>query len=434
MSAGRVNESRRRFLYGASAAAVSSALCPSMLLAQGRRRVPVLQSWTEGGESFIVVLGRKDWRFELAWGPGRLASAMQAPLDLGDRCLWHLHLRGLSTSSPSQLAIKDAAGLIVETRVLKGLNPELVRPKIATISCSNYRNVSGQEKIWSQVVAQGADMIFFVGDIVYANSKWRSVTGEAEPLGSAMARYVETWDAVDLYALDPLVPVMAVWDDHDYGMNNGDGTHPHRQEMQRIFRSFYPVPRRTSARFLPGLGVGFRWSMFGVDFYGLDGRSFRQEGRTQWGSAQEEWLEQDYRRGQGAAVLANGTSFLAYTRFIESVERQGGSSFSFLRSLIRSRKRPTVLVSGDVHASQVQLLSEDVFGHATMEITSSAIHSSSAGPLHFRGRGRGQVFYEGSSNFMGLMLSGAAQDPLSIAIQCATPTEIKAVHQMRVQA
>lgn len=413
------NDSRRRFLQQAALGLSTLWSLPKMAWASNRR-IPVMQSWTEGDASIVVALGDPNWRFQISQGAGSVVQA-QAQHVGGPRVLWHLLVRGLSTTAYSKLSIIDSSGRAVEERHLKGLDVNLARPRISIMSCSNYRNLDGQAAIWSKVRAAQTDLILFLGDIVYANSKWSSVVRTPEEPASALARYMETWDKVDLYAMDPMVPVMAVWDDHDYGMNNGDSSHPYRQNMLNIFRSFYPLPAQ-SPRLVRGPGVSFRWQMFGMDFYMLDGRSFRVHGRTQWGAEQEAWLRQDYMGRQGPAMIANGTSFFAYSRVIESVQGGGGNSFENLRAMVRGTKRPMILASGDIHASHVQRVPADVFGFETMEIVSSAVHSSSAGKLHYRGPEKGQIFYEGGPNFMCLSPSINAINSFESNFVCATPS------------
>jgi phosphodiesterase/alkaline phosphatase D-like protein len=413
----RANDSRRAFLKG-SALGLSALWARPAFSWVSSRRVPMLQSWTEGDTAVLAVLGEAGWRFQITQGSGAVVQAQSVAL--GDRVLWHLLIRGLSTSLYSRLTVLDETGRARDERHLKGLDPQLAQPRIALLSCSNYRNLENQTAMWRQIPAARADLIFFVGDIVYANSKWNSVVRTAEEPATAVSRYLETWEKLDLYALNPLVPVMATWDDHDYGMNNGDASHPYRQNMWNIFRSFYPLPA-SSPRLLPGPGVSFRWSMFGLDLYALDGRSFRVAGRTQWGAEQEAWFARDYTARAMPALIGNGTSFLAYNRFIESVQGGGGSSFERLRKLVRETKRPAVFLSGDVHASQVQTIPQEVFGFPTSEITSSAVHSSSAGRLHHRGPSAGQVFYEGGSNFICFSPTRISSQSIELNSVCATP-------------
>src|SRR5207253_1468884 len=127
-----------------------------------------------------------------------------------------------------------------------------------------------------------------------------------------------------------------------------------------------------------GPGVSFRLTAFGIDFHMLDGRSFKVAKTTQWGDEQEAWFSQDYTASKNPAWIINGTQFLKYFPLSESVEKNAEPSFKMLKALVASVRKPAVLFAGDVHSSQVQELKEDLFGFKTIEVTSSAIHSSMA--------------------------------------------------------
>lgn len=424
---------RREFLQAGLAL---GALLPSLSRGQSlsnARRVPILQSFTDETSSLVVVLGRTHWQFAISEGPGQIHQVKGADLGQG-RMLFHLSLAGLHPQALTQLSVLNERGQVVERRHLRGLDTRKLNPRVALMSCSNFNNISGQEKIWSRVPEFQTDLILFTGDIVYANAKWRSVTGQAEPPQTALERYIETWQKVDLYALDPLIPVVATWDDHDYGMNNGNATHPHRQVMWQMFRLFYPVPppAKSLALFSQGPGISFRWHVFGRDLYLMDNRSFHVPGRTQWGEAQEAWFKQDYLSRPFPCWMANGTSFFAYSSVIESVQKNGPQSLSVLRETLQEKPKACVLMSGDVHASYSQKIAADFFGFEVHELVSSAVHSSSAGPLHRRSPAQGQVFYEGGSNFLAL---SAGPAPLSgvkeaLDVACATPTGLRLMQRI----
>jgi hypothetical protein len=344
--------SRRQFVLAGGSLALAS-LIPFRAWPQAKssRRLPVLQSWAERDLARVTVVGGAGLTFQMREGTGQLFEVLSSELPGTGRWIYHLNFRGLSTSLFSQFEIRDASGLVIDHRQVKGLDVSLAQPNIALMSCASDRHLKEQEKIWARVPETLPDIIFFNGDTVYANSRWQSVTRAAERPERALQRYVETWEAVDLYALDPLIPVLANWDDHDYGMNNGDATHPWRAEMQNIFRTFYPVP--DSPLVSKGPGVSFRAHLFGRDFHFLDNRSFFEPDKTRWGQLQEAWFEDDFTSRSHPAWILSGVCFMKHSRVIDSVQKTAPQSFANLQRTLRAKGKPFLLCSGDIHASQV---------------------------------------------------------------------------------
>lgn len=414
---------RRQFLQGLAAAPLMLSLAsaaeendPSL---QKKRRVPMLQGWTDEKESLVVVMGNPGWTFKSLSGARVQIKVLKTQNIVNTNyVLYRLQVRGLSTIAYSPIGIYDANGILLDTRNLKGLDLQMSSPRIAVASCANYRKLDLQEAMYNQVQQQTPDLIFFIGDIVYSNSRVSSVIGTPEDPSTALERYVQTWNTVNLYQLEPMIPTLAVWDDHDYGTNNGGASHPYKAEMKEIFRTFYPLPDQHS-RFLPGPGVAFRMRAFGIDFYLMDGRSYFEKKRTQWGDEQEAWFARDYNSSALPVWILNGIQFFRYFFTVESLEKSAEPSLQMLQSMLRNNRKPVALFSGDVHCSQVQEIPASFFGFKTYEITSSGIHSSSAGRVMHRKDDQNQLFYYGDENFLIIQpdLQNAIMD---LDISCST--------------
>ncbi|QLY26275.1 alkaline phosphatase D family protein [Bdellovibrio sp. KM01] len=389
-------------------------------LAAGRR-IPMLQTWADETSALVVVMGPKSLTFDSQNNTGLSVQLLRAD-DLGSQfTLYRLQVTGLSPTAYSQIGVYNQSRL-VDVRSLKGLDMNQASPNLAVASCANFRKTEGQEYIYPRFHEAKTDAIFFIGDIVYSNSRVGSVFKTPEEPSSALARYVETWRTVDLYQMEPLVPTLAMWDDHDYGQNNGDATNPYRDQMKAIFRSFYPMPE-THERLSYGPGVAFRLRAFGIDFHFLDDRSFLVNQVTQWGEQQEDWFFKDYLASSNPAWIMNGVQFVQYAPVGESVQRGGLPSLQRLRNVIKANMKPVVFVTGDVHYSQIQYLSKDFFGLNTYELTSSAIHSSSVGEWLRRSQEVGQLFYYGESNFF-IVKPQVAAKAMELDVSCATATGI----------
>ena len=73
------------------------------------------------------------------------------------------------------------------------------------------------------------------------------------------------------------MPIIAIWDDHDYGANDAGGDFPYRQQSAALFRSFWQVPDTSPRGQRDGLYDAFTFGPPGqrVQIIVLDLRSFR---------------------------------------------------------------------------------------------------------------------------------------------------------------
>ncbi|MEO8233626.1 MAG: alkaline phosphatase D family protein [Ignavibacteriota bacterium] len=89
------------------------------------------------------------------------------------------------------------------------------------------------------------------------------------------------------------IPLMAIWDDHDYGMDNSDGTYRYKKEARKVFKENFP-----NYSFVEEDGaLYYKFTVADVDIFVLDTRWYRtpmqnknRELKSMLGSGQLEWL------------------------------------------------------------------------------------------------------------------------------------------------
>jgi alkaline phosphatase D len=158
--------------------------------------------------------------------------------------------------------------------------------RVAFGSCARHQ-LDWEQPIFRTVTAAEPDLFFWLGDHIYADSTSPWVMAEEYRRQRSIA------------AMQPLmrtVPQLAIWDDHDFGLNNSDSTNPMREASLAAFRNYWANP----AFGLPDCpGVFFQYAYGGVDFFFLDGRYYRSPnagpdgpGKTLLGDCQRGWLRQ----------------------------------------------------------------------------------------------------------------------------------------------
>ena len=99
-----------------------------------------------------------------------------------------------------------------------------------------------QEKpqpIWEAIVAARPDVFLFIGDTVYADTT---------DMPTMRAAYAKLAALPGYQKLLRTCPVLATWDDHDYGRDDAGADYPRKKESQQIFLDFFGVPKDSPRR------------------------------------------------------------------------------------------------------------------------------------------------------------------------------------------
>ncbi len=178
--------------------------------------------------------------------------------------------------------------------------------RLAFGSCARHQ-LDSDQPIFHAISASEPDLFFWLGDNIYADSVSTFVFAEDYRRQRAIASTLP---------LTRTVPQLAIWDDHDFGLNNSDATNPARDAALAAFRNYWANP---SFGLPDSPGVFFRYAYGGVDFFMLDGRYNRNPNtdpdsptKTMLGARQGEWLRQELLASRApfkVLVCGSGWSF-----------------------------------------------------------------------------------------------------------------------------
>ncbi|MCB9763602.1 MAG: alkaline phosphatase D family protein [Alphaproteobacteria bacterium] len=230
------------------------------------------------------------------------------------------------------------------------------RLKLGFGSCTK----DDDQPIFGPLLAEDLDAFLFIGDNHYGNTddladlrqfyRW----AHERPLRSALMREAFT---------------LATWDDHDFTGNNTDGTEPGRDVARRVFAEYWAnIGYGDGAQ-----GVYSRWSYGDVDVFLLDDRFWRGLDGGMLGATQEAWLLDALGASQatfkllviGSQWTLDGSSDswasfpTARARVFDAIAQQGIGG--------------VVLLSGDIHRSELRLLEGSEGGYDVPELTSSPL-------------------------------------------------------------
>ena len=221
------------------------------------------------------------------------------------------------------------------------------------------------QPIWSAIHASKPDLFIFGGDNVYASEQpWR--------LEHLQRAYQQLNQSAGFAQLRDTVPHLAIWDDHDYGLNDGGVDFPHKQASKDTFLSFWKVDANDPRRTRDGL---YHSAMFGsagqkVQIILLDCRWFRSRlretdvrnaagkerylpdadpAKTMLGAAQWQWLEQQLVQPADVRLIVSGVQVVAEGHGWEywgNFPAEQARLFDVIRS---TQAKGVVFLSGDRH-------------------------------------------------------------------------------------
>src|SRR5437879_10728615 len=92
--------------------------------------------------------------------------------------------------------------------------------RIAFGSCAHQDR---PQPIWAPIVATRPELFLFIGDTIYADT---------EDIKVMRAKYAKLAAEPGYQKLLKTCPVLATWDDHDYGGNDAGAEYPKKRESQ----------------------------------------------------------------------------------------------------------------------------------------------------------------------------------------------------------
>ena len=103
--------------------------------------------------------------------------------------------------------------------------------RIAFGSCADQNH---QQPIWSRISAYDPNLFIFAGDNVYGDDR----SGKLKELRGA---YAQAAKIPAISRLRATRPVLATWDDHDFGMNDAGRDFPNKRASQELFLNHWGV-------------------------------------------------------------------------------------------------------------------------------------------------------------------------------------------------
>lgn len=220
------------------------------------------------------------------------------------------------------------------------------------------------QPMWSVIESHEPDLFLWTGDVVYADT--------TDPV-KMKRKYSQQLNRPEYRQFTSKIPVIGVWDDHDYGINNGGKKHPTKARAQQMFLDFIGEPQGTDRRKQEGVYTSYTYGegQNTVKLFLLDVRYNRDltgSGRADTlGEKQWRWLEKEIKNSTASVNIIVSSISVLSTQFPFAEE---WSDFKWSRKrlfkLLDDNDLPGVLfLTGDRHFSS-----------------------------HYEGKVKGQVYHE----------------------------------------
>jgi alkaline phosphatase D len=245
---------------------------------------------------------------------------------------------------------------------------ESAKFRVAVTSCMK---IGEPQKSWELLLAEKPDLHITLGDTQYSDT--------TDPT-TQWKHHLRYRAVPEFGAVVATMPTYAMWDDHDYGPNNSDGTAEGKENSLIGWTQFWGNPD-SGTEDTPGAFYQFSWG--DVDLFMVDGRYHRSpddapddDKKRMLGDGQFAWLLNGLRKSTAKfKVIASGST-------LADSKSDGWRIYTFSRhrlfDAIGENKISGVLyMSGDIHRSHVWTHPEsDRVGYPLIEVVSSGVANS----------------------------------------------------------
>lgn len=224
--------------------------------------------------------------------------------------------------------------------------------------------------IFDAIADQRPDLMLWLGDNIYLREPdWGSRTG-------FLQRYTHMRSQPELQRLLRTAQHYAIWDDHDFGPNDADGSFINAPLALESFSLFWANPT-TGAPGVPGAITAF--SHLDADFFLLDDRTHRVNAGNETstpallGEAQIDWLIRALKYSDADfKFVAVGNQVLNTAQVFENYANYASERALLLDRIDKEGLEGVVFLTGDRHFSELSRLVLPG-GKEVVEITSSPL-------------------------------------------------------------
>lgn len=250
--------------------------------------------------------------------------------------------------------------------------------KIAFGSCSHQDK---PQILWDEIVAENPDLWIWSGDNIY---------GDSEDMQVLRGKYQKQKNNPLYQKLKANTRIEGIWDDHDYGQNDGGKNYTMKNASKQELLDFLEAPKEDPRRSRDGVYYSFEITRNAVQvkFILLDTRYFRDDPivkdsfylpnhiGTILGDQQWEWLENELKTSNADVhILVSSIQVISDKHNEEKWGNFPNERKKLLNLLAKKNVKQPIIISGDRHIGEISKLNWD--GKSITEVTSSSLTHAS---------------------------------------------------------
>ena len=230
------------------------------------------------------------------------------------------------------------------------------------------------QPIWQPIEEENLDYFIFLGDNVYGDSIFENLYKMKRAYSKQEKLLPDFLDQTDIFA---------IWDDHDYGENDGGSDYKYKKLAENLFLDFWNVPINDVRRSREGIYFSENKVFFNRKYklIFLDTRYFRSQLKGKKGSYQKNndesstilgkeqwtWLEKELNSNFDYLFIFSSIQIIPEDHGFEKWSNFPNDRTKLLKILEKYKDR-TILFSGDRHRSGIYKR------NGIIEITSSSMN------------------------------------------------------------
>jgi len=304
----------------------------------------------------LVVRTTKPASVVVRYGIGALDSVSSTAMtDSAHDNAVHIALEGLLPETRYTYAV-EVAGALDAQQFSFTTFPPLTEERSFTFVAFADQDTPSPAPAWATAAAEQPAFVVQLGDFTHDSGgnrkkpklkEWWEKNRKSDSTSPAGADF-SRWIAGSF-------PFVHIWDDHDYGLNNGDRTFRYRSFAMQAFRDDFPTYPLTAPE--QGFWQSFRYAE--AEVFVLDLRSQRDPDKrrddgtkTMLGAAQKAWLLNALESSTARwKFVVSSSVWNPHSKQVDSwalFQREQQEIVSFVRD---RGIRGLIVMSGDIHSS-----------------------------------------------------------------------------------
>ena len=246
--------------------------------------------------------------------------------------------------------------------------------------------------IFDAIVADQPDLFVFLGDNIY---------GDTEDMSELQAKYDTLGNHPGFKKLQASTPLIAIWDDHDYGENDAGKDYPQKEASRKIMLDFWQEPKDSARYQRDGIYTSYfygegdktvhiilpdlRWNRDKLHQVGKFNYVTKRmpnnmgpyqvspvEDASMLGERQWQWLEAELKKPATIKIIASSLQLLPEFTGWESWANFPSDRNRLLNLIKQENISGVMMISGDTHWGEISKVSAEGL-YPLWEVTSSGL-------------------------------------------------------------